>query len=70
MCLHLFTLTLYTYKQIGKLLYRPIKEGRGGSDRMVVGITAIYAISAYHLVSSNPAQGSVFDIILCDTVYQ
>jgi hypothetical protein len=29
-------------------IYPPIKEGRGGSDRMVVGITAIYAISVYH----------------------
>ena len=40
-------------------------RGRRGRDRMVVGFTIIYAISAYHHyndVSSNLARGGVYSI--------
>jgi len=44
-----FTLTLHTYKEAGKLLYiSSNKRGRRGRDRMVVGFTTTYVISACH----------------------
>ena len=41
------------------------QEDHRGSDRMVVVFTTTYAIGAYHYykgVSSNPAQGEMYNI--------
>jgi len=38
-------------------------KGRRGRDRMVVGFTTTYAISAYHHWCSNLDQGKMYNIM-------
>ena len=50
----------------GKKDFCIMVKGRCGSNRMVVGFTTTYAISAYHctdVVSSNLDQGEVYNIM-------
>ena len=43
--------------------YHYNKRGRRARDRMVVGFTTTYAISATDVVSSNLDQGEVYNIM-------
>jgi hypothetical protein len=54
----------YLHLQDIKVSCQEFYRGRHGRDRMIVGFTTIYAISAYHItdvVSSNLDQGELYN---------
>ena len=56
------------YKNVNSRCTSTWKGGSRGRDRMVVGFTTTYAISAYHhwyicIVSSNVDQGELYNIM-------
>ena len=54
----------YLHLQDIKVSCQEFYRGRHGRDRMIVGFTTTYAISAYHItdvVSSNLDQGELYN---------
>jgi hypothetical protein len=61
-CIQIFPNYMFTFSVSTLYTYCDTGYKRGRRDSMVVGFTTTYAISAYQLISSNPAHSEVYSI--------